>query len=1005
MTRHHVRFLTIVLGLSVAMLIVAQPASPETLRLGDPAPPLPILGWIRGDAQAARLAPGETVVLEFWATWCPSSRAFLSRQDSLLAAAPQPGLRIVAVAPEQSVHVSAFVAKAGWSRLAIACDPAKRAFQTFADSATRLDRESRFLPFAFVIRPDAETPEGRIVWMGQPVDPLATQPLAVFDSVLAAVCAGTFDLEGAIEIARQEERSLALFQELFASDRNNDLDQLEALLAELPNLHLAPGYRNTLVTNMNGLAWSLATRETGTPRHVAIARMACAIALAAGGGDEPYFVDTYARVLYESGEVAQAVEQQTRAVELARELPWIDEARANLARYREAAGLPPAEDAVAAAAQAGAPGHAPAPPGVDAPRVWQGNLNSALTQFDRAAMALLVGPGAQEDPARDADWTTELTSTHEQFYSDAPMTRADEVSAREQREKILVLYGTPDANEITREALALHGIAIDSTGIAVGRTRLSLEHPVLITCLPNPWNPALPLKIYTAAREEDARGLNRFFHGPTAFMCGQWQDTRPVVRYALDYEPFAIQDTDLPEADFFMPPLAPARLALAPESLTSEQARADLRALHALLEEEYAGYQDLDWELRASGGSWGARTREFEARIIRRPSWAWQEYFDLLREYLDPVQDAHFSMTGSAVVNGETATPRAGFIRMLEPYFADVVIQSHGDRYLVAPTDATGTPTGATGSATLAAGMEIIGVEPVATPHAVAVGQVHLFPTLPSQPADLDAPETDTYLLGTFALRGSDPDSLTVHVRQVGGTQSELYMRQARLPVHRGRLGAPLGSRENWKLSGPPEIPLPALAVRTMNERLLPGMTATADSLRAHPRVVLDLRWNPGGSDSPAIEWCRRFSDQPYEWIAAAFRPPNSHPGPFGWVSRMGGPLSAGDPAVPLAPFPYAGRLFVLTGKGAASSGETFTHLAGQIRGAIIVGQNTAGCVTYGNVREWEPLAHSRIKVGFGVTKFVEDWVRPNHEGVGFFPDYWLDTDDPITALASYREM
>ena len=120
------------------------------------------------------------------------------------------------------------------------------------------------------------------------------------------------------------------------------------------------------------------------------------------------------------------------------------------------------------------------------------------------------------------------------------------------------------------------------------------------------------------------------------------------------------------------------------------------------------------------------------------------------------------------------------------------------------------------------------------------------------------------------------------------------------------------------------------------------------------------------------------------------------------WWSVRGRKLGDFGSSLPAAPSPYHGSLVVLTDSGVASSGETFALLSGQVGGAIVVGENTAGCVHYGNVQMHGPLRHSRFRLHFGRSKFVPDCVRPNREGWGCFPDYWLDTADPLAEIAGH---
>lgn len=70
--------------ISALVMLVAWTAvassNAEPLRIGDPAPPLALEQWVQGDSTAADLESGRVTVLEFWATWCPSSRIILSRR-------------------------------------------------------------------------------------------------------------------------------------------------------------------------------------------------------------------------------------------------------------------------------------------------------------------------------------------------------------------------------------------------------------------------------------------------------------------------------------------------------------------------------------------------------------------------------------------------------------------------------------------------------------------------------------------------------------------------------------------------------------------------------------------------------------------------------------------------------------------------------------------------------------------------------------------------------------
>jgi hypothetical protein len=411
-----------------------------------------------------------------------------------------------------------------------------------------------------------------------------------------------------------------------------------------------------------------------------------------------------------------------------------------------------------------------------------------------------------------------------------------------------------------------------------------------------------------------------------------------------------------------------------PAQVTAEQAIADLQHLHRLLNRSYCGYPEIQWKLQCSAEDWDTRTERYAEQLADRDQWPTTDLLELLAAYLAPVDDVHFHLR---LDDGDERTPpiTKRFYNDYTAYFSDLRLR-----------DVDGAPT------VIRAGddqAELIGTRladiPVAAVDTASLDEPLLFPTVPEQKG------AEEYLLGVFSE--SKPDALhdQSFMKRDGSTIS------ATLPIHRGRaLKRDAQKCPPWELVSPPEAPLPTLRVRTaVVDELGVGPAPTGSVLRSEPAVVLDLRGNLGGSDKVANDWCARFSPQMYRY------PGNAMYGGGGFSTAFVGgsfPLEA-DEAENEPAAPYAGRLFVLVDRNVASSGETFTAKAMQIPNAVLLGENTRGCVTHGNADKRQALPHSRIEVRFGWTRYNYVYVRPIREGVGFFPEYWLDDEDAYEAI------
>ena len=384
----------------------------------------------------------------------------------------------------------------------------------------------------------------------------------------------------------------------------------------------------------------------------------------------------------------------------------------------------------------------------------------------------------------------------------------------------------------------------------------------------------------------------------------------------------------------------------APAELSAEELVADLKEAHGIIKGQYGAYDCLAWQMAGEGTSWAARLEEFVGKARERSKWDWDEAFELLRQFLEIIQDAHFTISC-----GET---KARFISRIGPFYSDVRVGRDGDGLKVVAGDERYV------------GQDVDGVGVVPSPYDARTGVAYLFPTTKGE-----------YLLGVFG--------------DVEKPLEEFEFPLGMLPLHRSRIFVDRDpeTEETWHLALPPESALPLVKISLCYAKKLEGFFETANKVREMAAVVLDLRGNRGGTDDVPLEWMYRFNKQNYQWVGGASVNYNEKDPIKRWSSGFGRRLDEGPLAYRgegAATKPFEGKFYVAIDKLVASAGETFTQMAAQVPGALLVGENTLGCVGYGGCFSRPPLRHSRVRLYFGSIKFCLDENRPIREGFGFFP-------------------
>ncbi|MBX3402325.1 MAG: TlpA family protein disulfide reductase [Phycisphaeraceae bacterium] len=162
-------------GSGTAPMVIIEPApggaqreaAPITLRTGDPAPPLSIEQWLKGEPVNA-FERGKVYVVEFWATWCPPCVAAIPHLNIMQK--DHPSVVVIGIAgserrpapgqPDTRVErLQAFIAERGdGMNYRVAYDEDRSMPRTWMEPAGEGG-----IPCVFIVGGD-----GKIAWIGHP---------------------------------------------------------------------------------------------------------------------------------------------------------------------------------------------------------------------------------------------------------------------------------------------------------------------------------------------------------------------------------------------------------------------------------------------------------------------------------------------------------------------------------------------------------------------------------------------------------------------------------------------------------------------------------------------------------------------------------------------------------------------------------------------------------------------------------------------------------------------
>jgi len=316
-------------------------ARAESLGVGDPAPKLDVKEFVKGEPIKA-FEPGKLYVVEFWATWCGPCRVTIPHLTELQKKHPEVAFIGVSVWEEDQAEVKPFVDEMGDKmEYRVALDNVPEGADGAMAESWMKAADQNGIPTAFIINK-----EGKIAWIGHP---------SSMDEPLEKIVSGKWDIDAAIAENKQALEDRAKFQKiqgkLLAALRTDDPEQILAaideVIKEVPSMErnlvglrfatlvqageedkavelgddLLEGDLGKNANALNAFAWSIvdpnAKRKPG-PKLLKFAAKAAERADELEEGKNPFVADTLAKVYFDSGDAAKALETQKRAIENAK---------------------------------------------------------------------------------------------------------------------------------------------------------------------------------------------------------------------------------------------------------------------------------------------------------------------------------------------------------------------------------------------------------------------------------------------------------------------------------------------------------------------------------------------------------------------------------------------------------------------------------------------------------------------------------------------------------------
>ena len=438
--------------------------------------------------------------------------------------------------------------------------------------------------------------------------------------------------------------------------------------------------------------------------------------------------------------------------------------------------------------------------------------------------------------------------------------------------------------------------------------------------------------------------------------------------------------------------LAPAVGEECPDSISGREALQDIEMLKYLFENGYSGYpywmnQGIDFDAVYENLTELAQDSEkISVADMER----------IIADGLRGIQDGHFSITGHE---------RHRFLDRKCPYFADVIVER-------VPLEDAGNDSGAEYSVILSNCDSVL-------PGMIYTGpEDRLFRILSRR-------GVEQFQLGVFTSEYTTEEAFLFLAEPVppGEAASDVSVT---LPLHVCRLTS-VEDHGNQAYYTAVFDGIDLIRVSSFSTRHHENLQEFAESgtvLAEKNMFIIDLMGNGGGSSTYACDFVNNLNGVA-QWriyfamlcspatISSLAATPVTEGMPEGlveYINQMQQSMellrerpvrnwvSVKDAITPRQMGDYDGLAVFLIDRGVASSGEALLDYSKSIPGAVLIGENSGGVGTFGEVRQYW-LPNSRISLSLPCKLFLSPGFD---EGVGYIPDYWLDSVEPVSEIAKW---